>query len=235
MLDNFPNIFDWLERAAPLQGFPAATIVLLAAAIVVVVWDWRVALLALAVQYLAAGLLFADVLDPRLAFVKLLVGMFICLMLYMTARQVNWGRRPADLTRAESSRLNAQRTVILWRFTVPVIHLIRLGLVAVVLVLVLTVGNRPDIQFAIIPNYVNLAIFGLAALGLLGMLISGEPLKAGMSFLLFMTGFELLYNALDQTVAMLALLAGANMAFTLVIAYLTQMRHAPPVTLEEAS
>ncbi len=234
MLVDFPNIFEWLERAAPLQGFPAATIVVLAAAVVVAIWDWRVALLALVVQYLAAGLLFADVLDPRLAFVKVLAGMFICLMLYMTARQVNWGRPPADLSAAELSRLHPQRTVTIWRFALPVRHLLRLALVAIIVVLIFTLSNRPGFQLAIIPDYVNFAVFGLAGLGLSGLLISREPLQAGMSFLLFMTGFELLYNTLDQTVMILALLAGANMAFTLFIAYLTQLRHAPPVTLDKA-
>jgi hypothetical protein len=234
MLVDFPNIFEWLERAAPLQGFPAATIVLLAAAVVVAIWDWRVALFALVVQYLAGGLLFADLLDPRLAFVKFLAGMFICLMLYMTARQVEWGRQPADLSPAEQSRLHPRRTVAIWRFTLPALHLLHLVLVVAVVFLVFVLADRPAFQLAIIPDYVSLAVLGLTALGLLGMLISGEPMKAGMSFLLFMTGFELLYNTLDQTVVMLILLAVANMAFTLTIAYLTQLRYAPPVALDEA-
>jgi hypothetical protein len=51
--------------------------VLLTAVIIVVAWDWRLALLALAGQYLLAGLLFADVLDPRLMVVKVLNGLFM--------------------------------------------------------------------------------------------------------------------------------------------------------------
>jgi len=64
--------------------------------------DWRLALFTLIVQYLAASLLFVDLLDPRLAIIKLFVGMFVCLILYMTARQVDYGRLPNDLTAAEA-------------------------------------------------------------------------------------------------------------------------------------
>ena len=149
-------------------------------------------------------------------------------MLYVTARQVNWEQQPAEV-----SSLTNQYTVRLWRFTLPVVHLIRLGLVIIVLLLVLALANRPDLQLPFVPDYVNLAIYGLAVMGLLGMVISRDPLKAGMAFLLFMNGFELLYNVLEQTPAVIIVLAGANLAFTLVIAYLTQMRYASPISLDE--
>ena len=93
---TFPTIFDWLERLDFLRGLPAAYLALLAAGILTVIWDWRVAILALVVQYFAVGLLYAEVLDPRLAIVKLLVGVFVCLILYFTARQVGWGTLPSE-------------------------------------------------------------------------------------------------------------------------------------------
>lgn len=234
---DFPTIFYWLARAEPLRGFPAAYLVLALAAVVVAVGDWRAALLALMGQYLVAGLLFVDVLDPRLAVVKVLVGLFICLMLYITARQVSWGRLPPDVRPAEVAHWRRGRMVAVGRWQLPLAWLLRLGLTLGVVWLVLAVAGRPSYQLPAVPAHVNLAIYALCGLGLLGMGLTTEPLPAGMGLLLFMTGFELFFNTLEQSVAMLAMLAVTQMGLTLAIAYLTQMwahsRFVLPVLLEE--
>jgi uncharacterized MnhB-related membrane protein len=109
---NIPTIFDWIERFDYLRGEPAVLILLVTAAIVALFWDWRLALFALIVQYLVAALLFIDLLDPRLAIIKVLVGMFVCLMLYFTARQVNYGRIPAGLSADEAARVKQNQELI---------------------------------------------------------------------------------------------------------------------------
>ena len=233
-MSDIPTIFDWLTWADPIRGFPAAYLLIGSAAIVVTVWDWRVALFALAAQYLLAGLLFADVLDPRLAYVKVLVGLFVCLMLYITARQVDWGRPPPDLTPDELAQLRSGRYLQWGRFRFSADGLLRLLLVGLVVAFVLIVAERTDMRLPVVPPAVNMAVFGLLALGLLGMAVTGEPLKAGMGLLLFMTGFELLYNTLEQSVVMLVLLAAANLAIALAIAYLTQAHHALPWQLDDS-
>ena len=86
------NILDFLDFFDFLRGTPSVVIVLVTAAVIFVVRDWRLSLIALAVQYLVAGFLFADVLLPHLAFTNVLLGLFIVLILYFTARQVNWGQ-----------------------------------------------------------------------------------------------------------------------------------------------
>jgi hypothetical protein len=232
-LSDFPTIFDWLAWAEPIRGFPAAYLVIAAAAVVVAVWDWRIALLALAAQYLLAGLLFVDVLDPRVAYVKILVGLFVCLMLYITARQVEWGKTPPDLTAEEAARLYPVRYLQWRRFRLSLRSVLRLGLVALVTILVLEIGQRANMRLPVVPEPVNLAIYGLLALGLLGMGVSGEPLKAGMGLLIFMSGFELLYSSLEQSLAMLTLLAVANLIIALAIAYLTQAHHVLPWQLDD--
>ena len=45
---TFPTIFDWLERLDGLRGFTAAYAVLITAVLVIIIWDWRFSLLALA-------------------------------------------------------------------------------------------------------------------------------------------------------------------------------------------
>ena len=63
-------------------------------------------------------------------------------------------------------------------------------------------------------------------LGLVGLAASHDPIPAGMGLFTFLTGFELYYAALDQSIAMLASLAALNLAVALAIAYLAQVRRA---------
>ncbi|MDX1616699.1 MAG: hypothetical protein R3300_20500, partial [Candidatus Promineifilaceae bacterium] len=65
-----PTLFDGLEIFAFLRGWPAAYLLALTAGLLFVIRDWRGAVLVLSLQYLLVGLVFVDVLVPRLAFVK---------------------------------------------------------------------------------------------------------------------------------------------------------------------
>lgn len=223
---DFPTIFDWLDSLSFMRGMPAAYLTLITALIIVTVWDWRVAILALTVQYFAAGLLFVDVLDPRLAIVKLLVGWFICLILYFTARQANWGRLPEDVTPAEAIQLRRQRILRFGPFLLPSSTPFRVFLGLMVALVVVTLSQRAGYRLPAVSPALNLAIFSLTAMGLLGVSLTTEPLRAGLGLLMFLTGFEFFYNSLEQSVLMLAFLAVTNLALTLAISYLTQTRHA---------
>ena len=232
---TFPTIFDWLERLSGLRNFTAAYAVLLTAVLVIIIWDWRFALLALVVQYFFAGLLFVDLLDPRLAVVKLLAGWFACLILYVTARQVNWGGRPQDVTAEELSSVAPEKTFQVGPLHIPVSLPLRLLLVLIMLWLITSLFQRPDFALPAIAStmsYLSLAILALVGLGVLGLAITSEPLKAGMGVLMFMTGFELFYSALDQSAPMLIVLAAVNLGVALLIAYLVQMRHAIPALVD---
>lgn len=231
----FPTIFDWLERLAGLRGYTAAYLVLLTAVLVIIIWDWRGALLALAAQYFFAGLLFVDLLDPRLAIVKLLAGWFACLILYVTARQVNWGGRPRDVLPNELSNVAAEKTLQVGPLQIPASLPLRLLLVLIMLWLINSLFQRPDFALPAIAStmtYLSLAILALVVLGILGLALTSEPLKAGMGVFTFMTGFELFYSALDQSPTMLIILAAVNLVLALVVAYLVQMRHAIPALVD---
>ena len=62
-------------------------------------------------------------------------------------------------------------------------------------------------------------------MGLVTFSLTGEPLKAGMGLLTFMTGFELFYHAIEHSIAMLVVLSIADLIIALSIAYLMQARH----------
>lgn len=230
-----PTIFDLLDRLAFLRGMPSVIILLGAAFIAVVAWDMRVAVPALLVQYLFAGLLFVDVLDPRLAVVYTLVGLFVSAILFITAWQVNWGRSPSGLTPAEAARLGLAPPRSFGRLAVSNRALVRLILTAMVLVVVWVWPGAGDTFQNVIPiglAYLIPAIAGLMGIGLAGLATSAEPLPSGIGLLLFLTGFALYFGFRDQSLAMTVALAGSQLIVAMVVAYLAQARYLPADILD---
>ena len=165
-------------------------------------------------------------LDPRLAIVKLLVGWFVCLILYMTGRQVNWDRAPEDVTAEEASRWRAPKQVALGRYRLPVWS-VRAVLAGLTLLLVWWLSRQPSVYLPLAAEdvaYMNLAVYGLLAFGLLQMALAARPLAGGMGIFMFLTGFALFYSNLDQSLVGLALLAAINLAMALGVSYLAQSR-----------
>jgi hypothetical protein len=108
----------------------------------------------------------------------------------------------------------------------------RLLLTLLLVVVVIALSGRPGYQLPAAPPAVNLAVYALVALGLINAGLTGEPLRSGIGLLLVLSGFELFYNTLEQSIVMLAFLAGANLALALAVAYLTQARHALQALLD---
>ncbi|MDX1688521.1 MAG: hypothetical protein R3248_11100 [Candidatus Promineifilaceae bacterium] len=223
MLTDFPTLFDWIERLSFLRGLPAAYIVLLTGLIIAVVWDWRLSLMALMVQYVVATLLFVDVLEPRLAIVKLFVGLFVCLILYFAARQASASQSPEPRTTGKWDERagRPQRTTLAFRTF----------LALAVALTALALSGRAGYRLPAVPSHVNLAIYGLVGMGLLLLALTTRPLTAGMGLLMIMTGFELFYNTLEQSTTMLILLAGANLILALTVSYLAQLSSSRPPTI----
>lgn len=213
---------------APWRGYPAAYLLLAAAIVIVVARDWRLSIFALLIQVLATSLLFVDVLDPRLAVVKMLTGVFICLMLYITARQVNWGELPEDVSPAEAVQLQAERQIRLGPYLLATSLPFRLLLALLLALVVWTISGQAAFRLpAVTQGHMTFGVYTLVLFGLLQVSLTAEPLKAGLGLLMVMAGFELFYHALEQSVLMLVALAATNLVLALAISYLTQVRHSP--------
>lgn len=230
---DFPTLFDWIQRLEFLRGTPAAYVVLVTALLIVIAWDWRLAIAALTLQYLAAAVLYLDVLEPRFVIIKLFVGWFICIMLYITARQVNWGTLSEDLSPEESVALQNDREIRIGPYLLPSNAPFRLLLALFVAVAAIILSQRQGLRLPAVTEAMNLAVLALGGLGLIGMAVTTEPWKAGLGLLTFMTGFELFYNSLDQSITMLVFLAVSNLTLTLTIAYLAQTRYALPAIFRQ--
>lgn len=232
---TIPTIFDLLDRLAFLRGSPAVVIVLVAAFVAVALWDMRLALPALLAHYLIAGLLYVDVLDPRLAVVYVLTGLFVTAILLVTAWQVNWGRPASGLSAEDIARLGLPRRRRLGRFLITDRWLLRLGLAGLVLAAALWAGQSAALPLGVVPDelaYIEPAIIGLVGLGLVGLATTAEPLHAAVGLLLLLTGFSLFYGFLDQSLAMTVALVVAQMTVALVAGYLAQARFLPADVLD---
>ncbi|MCB9433796.1 MAG: hypothetical protein H6668_17640 [Ardenticatenaceae bacterium] len=217
---TIPTVFNWLARFGALRGEPAAYLLVLTAVFLLIAWDWRAGVAGLMVHYLLAWLLLADMLDPRLAAVKLVAGLFVCLIFYWTARQVQ------PQPKAVEQRLRLGR---LW---LPASLPRRLILTPLMLLLVLWLAQNPAYALPGVPDslgHLTLAVYGLAGLGLLGMALTTDPWQAGLGLLLFLTGFDLFYTHLDHSVLVLALLAATQLLAAVAVAYLTQGQRAVAV------
>ncbi len=223
---SFPTIFDWLELFSPLRGYPATWILLGTGILIVLFLDWRLSLLALIVQYLIASLLFFDLLNPQLAIIKLFVGMFVCLILYWSARQVNYGRSSSSYPRTWSPRSATQ--LHLGSLSIPRTLAERIAAILVVLLVVGLMEWGFTVYLPGLPDdlgYINLAILLLISFGMAGLITGRDPLPSGMGVLSFLTGFELYFAALDQSTRTLAALAALNLVVALIISYLIQRRY----------
>jgi hypothetical protein len=153
----------------------------------------------------------------------------------MTARQVNYGRIPDDMTAKETARLKWEsKQYAVGRWTVSRDFAIRAIATTLALLLVFIITQLSTIRLPGVPQdlpHTNTAILILMSLGLVGLAASRDPIPAGMGLFTFLTGFELYYAALDQSVAMLGALAALNFAVALAIAYLAQVRRASWYTL----
>ncbi len=235
-----PSIFELLDRLSFMRGYPAVYMVLATAVFIVMAWDWRLTLFVLAGQYLVAGLLFADTLDPRLAFVKVLTGGFVCLILYMAARQVNstpWldSHPPVDVTQEEATAMGWKKGVRIGAYDIP-LPFVRLLAALVVLLVAVALAQRPGVLLPALPAeiaHLNVAVYGLIGLGLVGLGMNDEPLRAGLGILVLMTGFELYYSVQEQSIAVLTVLAAVNLMLALAIAYFTQARYALPALADD--
>jgi hypothetical protein len=224
-MPGFPTLTELLDYLAFLGEEPAALGALATATLLVVLHDWRWSLLALAVQYVLVGWLFTQVLEPQLAVLKILVGLLICLVLYLTARQVGWSERQAypRQTGSRASRASGRRR---WRrIRVPARRWFPLLISGLTSIAILYASGSGLVSVPQVPPLISRAAVSLVAMGLLAMGLTEEPLRAGMGLLTFMAGFELLYHSLEQAITVIGFVVGIDLLVATVIAHLTVARH----------
>ena len=205
-----PTLYEVIDQLGFITRELAIVGLFLSAGLIVVVRDWRISLLALLGQYLLAGLVLSGMVLAEVALIKVLIGALICPMLYLAARQAGWGagrNGPAGLSQREIFPAG------------PAFRLLAVTLMGL-LAMALSQSYPPPV----IPPGVGLASYWLMLIGLLILLLTEHPLKAGQGLLTVIIGFELLYTPIERSLAMVWLLAVVNLLLALAIAYLIVAR-----------
>jgi hypothetical protein len=204
-----PTLSEVIARLSFLTASPAVVGLVVTASLIIMVRDWRASLAALLAQYLLLGFLLTRLIPFEVATVKTLIGALICPILYLTARR---GRRGRQRDKDRPSPLPTGWEVFPVGLPFRLLAVVLMGLVASSL---LKSHPLPEV-----PRDIGFACYWLALAGLLVMILTAEPLKAGLGLLTFMAGFELFYAALESSLSVVGLLGIVNLFMALAIAYL---------------
>lgn len=160
--------------------------------------NWRWNIIALSVQYLAVFTLVALVWPVGLAAVKLVAG-------WMAGAVLGASQPPAELSEDPQSGGPA----FIFRFMVAIL----------IWVLVFTLGPALVKLMALPPALVTGAVL-LIGMGLINLGMTTRPLRVLLGLLTTLSGFELLYAAVESSVLVAGLLAVVTLGLALVGAYL---------------
>ncbi len=225
---------DVLKTLSSIPGLVVLIGLLVAAALLVVLVNWRLLILALGAQYLLVGLMLTRVVPLELAAVKALVGVMICPVLFITARRVRWGQidqddadtgqPPIDSSAPErpAPKPATRRSIIGWLFSPGLPLRLLAALLTAVLAISLALRNPLAVTSdTLLSRDITIGTFGLLLLGLLNIMLNENPLKVGIGLLSLLAGFEMFYTTVEPTLTIVGLLGMTNLIIGLAISYLT--------------
>lgn len=218
-----PTLPQVLAKLSLLTTTPAIIGLMVTASIIVVIRDWRPSLAALLGQYVLVGLLLMRLIQPQVVLTKVLIGDLVCVMLYLTGRLVGQNEKlsASELGNADESRsfLPPLKGTSLADFAFRLMVALFVGLA------VYGLSRRyppPEL-----PPDIGFACYWLGSMGLLTLMLTEEPLKAGMGLLTVVAGFELFYSPLERSLSVAGFLGIANLLIALAISYLQASRVEP--------
>ncbi len=196
-----------------MAGLPALIGLILAAATIFLASDWRLSLAALLVQYILVGMALSPSIPQEVVIVKILSGMLAVVILYLSARLI------PQVPAAEAAegphrflRLNVD-----WAAGPLGMPLRFLAILLMALgVLRLFQGYQPTL----VPTDLALAACWMGGMGLLGLIISGDPLRVAPAALTMLAGFDLAYAGLDENLAVAGFFGALTLLAALGFSYL---------------
>jgi len=210
-----PTLADILAQLAAVPTTAALLGLAATAGFLIIAADWRGSVLALTAQYLLAGLLLTRVIRPEIALIKTLIGAMICLVLYVTARRVGWEYLPLAAEERPSRFLLALTSGAPFR------------IMAALMALSLAYTAALRAPLSNVPIEVTFGVFTLGMMGVFNIALADEPLKGGMGLLTVITGFELYYSSIEQSLTVVGLLGVVNFMIALAMSYLTTAQATP--------
>lgn len=211
-------MIDW-PALLPQLALPGVILVCLTSLALLLSNDWRYSLLALVLQYLGAFLLVAQDWSFSMAAAKLVAGWFSAAILGMALNNM-----PAQVdSGAKAANPPASFGIEKANFRIVSGKIVFLFAAALIFLVVLTFSGQlaawlPGVQ-------VEQAFGGLTLIGIgwLQLGYSGKTLSTLLGIFTFLSGFEVIYAAVEPSILVAGLLAGLNLGIALVGAYLLQL------------
>ncbi len=196
-------IILWINRFSALASGPAIWGLFLSGAVIYLIAEWRIRLLALLVQYFFIGIVFARLFAerPELALLKMTVGWLVCGALYLSAR-IRQDSLP------ESKGFS-------WSADLP-FRALSLAMMTTVAYLA---SQRYILPF--IPQDLSLACFLLVVLSVLYIGTAADAVVVGVGILNLLAALDIFYSASDPGLLVTGLLLMITLLVGLAVSYLT--------------
>jgi hypothetical protein len=207
------SLLSLIDQLARFALAPLLFGLIITAASLVLIRNWRLALPTLIVQYVLVAILLARAIPTGVAMIKFVAGTIVCLAVSLAAQR-------ADSARASRGEQVARRRVgaVNWR-SIPSQALIR----AIALVLVITAVFGATVRFPLptAAQDLTLAAYTLLACAVLIIGTSTQAVNVGMAVLMLLSGIELAYAPVEPSVTVSVLLALMTLLVGVAVAYLT--------------
>jgi len=193
--------------------------------------DWRFLIFALLVQYVLAGLMLARLVRPDIAVLSVLVGAFICPILFLSARQIAINPPSVSELSTRQEKGGWWRNFSLSSFLGDKAYNLRptstgVGFRIFVALIAILIAVTVSESFPL-PNLsltVTTAVYWLILAGLMILALTEDPMKAGHGIFTALSGFGLLYTSLESGLLLTGLWGTANILIALAIGYLTVVK-----------
>lgn len=192
-------------------ALPAVILAFLTASILLISWEWRISIFSLSLQYACVFVLVSLTWPLEIAAVKVVAGWIAGVVLSLALINLPGG-------------ISDERPLIVSDLIFRILAAILAGLFAFT-------GGAKLISW--LPEITLLQAFGgmiLIALGLLHLGLTSQPFRVVLGLLTVLSGFEILYAAVESSILITGLLAAVTLGLAMLGAYLIT---AP--TLEETS
>jgi hypothetical protein len=204
------RFWDLLNALSPAELTVALSV---ASAVLFLVEERRVGLVALATQYLLIGAIIGGQLYRPVLFLFLGIGAAVLLVLLLSAGRVE---RAVRATPAAASPV-AGRPPLLYESMGPLFHSM-----ALVLAGLGAYGAWRAYPMEGIPPALSLSSYWLVACGLLLALISSGPLRIGFGLLTFVNGVVSAYLLIERSLVVFTLVGALYGVLVLAIAFCTE-------------
>ncbi|MEA3310084.1 MAG: hypothetical protein U9Q70_11325 [Chloroflexota bacterium] len=195
-------VLYWIDRLSALASGPAVWGVFLTGAIIYLIAEWRIRLLAFLAQYFFVGILFTRLFSerPEMALLKTLVGWLVCGALYLSARI----RQDAQGRQAAFS----------WAADIP----FRAVALAMLTIVAYLASQRYALPF--VTGELALTCFLLVALAVLFIGTEQDVVVVGVGILNLLAALDIFYSTQDPGLLVTGLLIIVSLLVALAISYL---------------